>query len=833
MPTTINASNTTGGAVVTGDGSGILELQSGGVTGITVNGPNVTVAGTLTTTGGISALTTPVIVTGSSTAGAEIRLPEDTDNGSNYVAIKAPDALAANVTFTLPTADGTSGQLIQTNGSGVLSFTNPTSLASPLAVVGNSTAGAEIRLPEDTDNGANYVALKAPDSLGSNLTFTLPSADGTSGQFIQTDGLGQLSFATPASGTRQFTSTGSITAGQAVSINTDGTVSATTGISQSLTYTTSQTLPYYTTFRGSYYSPSVDWHIGMYAFTSGITALQCWTWRVSSTGVVSYGGAIDLTTTEISSIRKISITQLGTSNVFAVNITGVMTPRVLFFTVNASTGAISSAGSVSLDYSDQTWKGDIYYDTNAARVVVFYGDSSTFKVAAINYNNGSPLITATNSFNMSNNNGSVCAAYSTSSNVGRMFYPNFSNSDYMWTRTVTVSSDGTTITLGTAAVSNTNYMFGCARAVYLPAIDRFVVQVASGSSTFNTFLINPSTGSAVSSTNARGQIDFYSYGFTPGVDTTNNVVYNGSANTSVNYASVWSYTFTASSLTYNAALGTSATPPNMAYGGAFSFDATKQRGLLLLTDTSTNYARMVGYLPPVFNTTADKFIGFATQSVSTGQSVTVTILGGVNANQSGLTAGVNYYLQFDGVISTTPSAYGIVAEGLNATSALITTGGAFKKIISQTVISGNPSSVIITLPSGFSQFELALQSVSFNTGSNPIITANYSGGTASWYGRGWYIYSTSSYNQYTVSASNISLSAGFTHSSGQPLGTSLLLQSSSSGSYWSYQMMTSFYNGGDSYTSTTGYLSNPPTTLTISGSGTMNSGGVITLYGIG
>ena len=119
MPTTINASNTTGGAVVTGDGSGILELQSGGVTGITVNGPNVTVAGTITSTGGLSS---PVTVTGNSTAGAEIRLPEDTDNGSNYVAIKAPNALAANVTFTLPTADGTNGQYLQTNGAGQLAF---------------------------------------------------------------------------------------------------------------------------------------------------------------------------------------------------------------------------------------------------------------------------------------------------------------------------------------------------------------------------------------------------------------------------------------------------------------------------------------------------------------------------------------------------------------------------------------------------------------------------------------------------------------------------------------------------------------------------------------
>jgi len=61
-------------------------------------------------------------VFGSATAGAEIRLPEDTDNGSNYVALKAPDTLASDVTFTLPSADGTSGQALQTNGSGALSF---------------------------------------------------------------------------------------------------------------------------------------------------------------------------------------------------------------------------------------------------------------------------------------------------------------------------------------------------------------------------------------------------------------------------------------------------------------------------------------------------------------------------------------------------------------------------------------------------------------------------------------------------------------------------------------------------------------------------------------
>jgi len=151
MPTTINASNTSGGAVVTGDGSGVLELQSGGVTALTANGANVTVAGTLTATGGVSGgLVSPATVAGNSTAGAEIRLPEDTDNGSNYVALKAANALAANLTLTLPAADGTNGQVLQTNGSGVLAFASlPPSGTLEAIATGSLSNGSTVVINTD------------------------------------------------------------------------------------------------------------------------------------------------------------------------------------------------------------------------------------------------------------------------------------------------------------------------------------------------------------------------------------------------------------------------------------------------------------------------------------------------------------------------------------------------------------------------------------------------------------------------------------------------------------------------------------------------------------
>ena len=47
---------------------------------------------------------------------------EASANGTNYVRIGAPTNLAACTTYTLPSADGTSGQVLSTSGSGGLSF---------------------------------------------------------------------------------------------------------------------------------------------------------------------------------------------------------------------------------------------------------------------------------------------------------------------------------------------------------------------------------------------------------------------------------------------------------------------------------------------------------------------------------------------------------------------------------------------------------------------------------------------------------------------------------------------------------------------------------------
>jgi hypothetical protein len=78
------------------------------------------------------------------------------------------------------------------------SLSNKT-LASAVATTALTlNATAELRLA-DTDS-SHYVGFKAPGTISSNKIWTLPSADGSTGQFLKTDGSGALSWGTVGGG---------------------------------------------------------------------------------------------------------------------------------------------------------------------------------------------------------------------------------------------------------------------------------------------------------------------------------------------------------------------------------------------------------------------------------------------------------------------------------------------------------------------------------------------------------------------------------------------------------------------------------------------------------
>ncbi len=118
----------------------------------------------------------------------------------------------------LPAGGGTmTGALLGHDGSNAaapaFSFDTDTDLGlfrKAANIMGFSSAGTEqmvfdangitLRLQNEIrfgdSNSSHYTALKSASTVSSNTTFTLPSADGSNGQFLKTDGSGGLSFAT-------------------------------------------------------------------------------------------------------------------------------------------------------------------------------------------------------------------------------------------------------------------------------------------------------------------------------------------------------------------------------------------------------------------------------------------------------------------------------------------------------------------------------------------------------------------------------------------------------------------------------------------------------------
>jgi len=113
-------------------------------------------------------------------------------DSSHYVALQGAATIGSNVTFTLPSADGSTGQVLQTNGSGVLSFasasgavssvggqTGAVTYATSWAVGTGATAASYVDLDVSGTYAGNVVAVSALNidcSTGNYFTKTISTS---------------------------------------------------------------------------------------------------------------------------------------------------------------------------------------------------------------------------------------------------------------------------------------------------------------------------------------------------------------------------------------------------------------------------------------------------------------------------------------------------------------------------------------------------------------------------------------------------------------------------------------------------------------------------------
>ena len=181
------------------DGDNAITIADGG---------GITAAAGITSTAsanafGASSVTGALQLKNGSTSAGFIEFFEDSDNGTNKVTLIGP-ASTADITLTLPSSDGDSGQAMITDGSGNLSFTtvsgaynawevktgNATAEAGDQFIV-NSSSATTITLPASASAG-NTVIIKATGggtvTIGRNSqNINSTAADGTllSGSSVQ------------------------------------------------------------------------------------------------------------------------------------------------------------------------------------------------------------------------------------------------------------------------------------------------------------------------------------------------------------------------------------------------------------------------------------------------------------------------------------------------------------------------------------------------------------------------------------------------------------------------------------------------------------------------
>lgn len=149
-------------------------------------------------TGEIFARSASSIGGGTDTNFAEDNLTADNNRSHDWAGF---DYSLTN--FSQYTIQGTDILFSQTGGADDITISNGEvqfrsdgfiESVTPSFEIKNGVAVAVLKLFESTAGGGNFIGLDAPALVGSDYTYTLPLLDGSNGDFMITDGAGNLSF---------------------------------------------------------------------------------------------------------------------------------------------------------------------------------------------------------------------------------------------------------------------------------------------------------------------------------------------------------------------------------------------------------------------------------------------------------------------------------------------------------------------------------------------------------------------------------------------------------------------------------------------------------------
>lgn len=169
----------------------IMQQIASGYVAKSIAGGAQTTALTVTNGNTGSEVATQIIeFTGTITGNQIVTIPDSVE--MRYI-VKNSTVGAFTVQFK--TASGTGTTFATTDKSHKFLYSNGTNIIDVMGDSSDIQLATQNLLKFGDADDSHFVALKAPATVGSSLTLTLPSADGSANQALVTNGAGVLSFA--------------------------------------------------------------------------------------------------------------------------------------------------------------------------------------------------------------------------------------------------------------------------------------------------------------------------------------------------------------------------------------------------------------------------------------------------------------------------------------------------------------------------------------------------------------------------------------------------------------------------------------------------------------
>tara|TARA_B100000029_G_scaffold62040_1_gene55626 strand:+ start:1780 stop:3426 length:1647 start_codon:yes stop_codon:yes gene_type:complete len=458
------------------------------------------------------------------------------------------------------------------------------------------------------------------------------------------------------SGVKNFVASGAIDNGAAVILNTDGTV----GI---VTLTTSDTPEagtpvFYDSPNSLYYNAVAydstnDKVVIAYADNSNSLKGKAIVGTVSGSSI-SFGTAVEFESgatdyprvTFVGSGKVVIAYRDDDNNSYGTAVVGTVSgTSISFGTPVVFESAIINDSSIT-------------YDSTNDRVVITYKDqgNNNYGTAIVGTVSGTSISFGTAVVFESAASTTTSAVFDTTNDKVVIAYQDAINSEYGTAIVGTVS--GTSISFGTAAVFE-SATTTVVQAAYVGSGKVVIAYRDYGNSDYGTAVVGTVSGTSIS------------YG-TPVVFNSANSTFITVSYDSTNDKVVISYRDWGNSSYGTSILGT-VSGTSISFGTpvvfesdtigytSSAYDPDNGKTVIVYRSSSKGTAVVLSSTSSATNLTAENYIGIAGEAIANAATGKVTVLGGVNSGQSGLTTAKKYYVGQTGILTTTADTPSVVA----------------------------------------------------------------------------------------------------------------------------------------------------------------------------